>query len=244
MSAIRFESELRRISAIDPAAAGTRCSDNKARLSGNSGGGKGKPVEMSLVAFCCFVFCPLRRCPVQRGRWVSHGATLESAEQPVQSQTQLHHLIDRSVLEAQERNEALINPQNRHYDAFTAIDPLRRALTGAVHNLYYLYSTSISHLCSSHNKRDPALKALWAPSPPWPLRLLQGSEDTVGGEQARGASGLPPAVRHPLRVRGALRIRAELQHLLPQQEGAATAVVTVPERWAALNPKHTAESRT
>lgn len=68
------------------------------------------------------------------------------------------------------------------------------------------------------------------PDPPQPPRLLQGAEDAVGGEQAPGAAGLPPAVRQPLRVGGAVWIRAELQHLLPQQEGPAAALVTVPER--------------
>lgn len=100
-----------------------------------------KPVEMSFMdvyllsvlalVFCFFIiYCLPRRRPVQRGRRVSHGATLESAEQPVQSQAQLHHLIDGSVSEP--LPNALINPQNRHYAAFTAIDRLTRALTGAV----------------------------------------------------------------------------------------------------------------
>lgn len=55
----------------------------------------------------------------------------------------------RTFSKRRERNEALINPLNRHYAAFTAIDRLTRASTGAVYTFYYLYSGLISHLCAS-----------------------------------------------------------------------------------------------
>lgn len=64
-----------------------------------------------------------------------------------------------------------------------------------------------------------------------PVRLFQGAEDAVGGQHTWGAAGLPPAVRQPLRVGGVVRLRAQLQHLLPQQEGPAAALAAVPERW-------------
>ena len=69
-------------------------------------------------------------------------------------------------------------------------------------------------------------------TPSWPGRLFQGAEDTVSGEHAWGAVGFSPAVRQPLCVWGPLRLWAQLQHLLPQQEGPAAALAAVPERWA------------
>lgn len=63
-------------------------------------------------------------------------------------------------------------------------------------------------------------------------RLFQGAEDAVGREHPRGAAGFPPTIRQPLRVRGPVRLRAQLQHLLPQQEGPAAALAAVSERWA------------
>lgn len=70
-----------------------------------------------------FLFSSPRRRPVQRGRRVSHGATLESAEQPVQSQTQLHHLIDGSVSEPLPNGRSVMKlssiPQNRRHAAFS-----------------------------------------------------------------------------------------------------------------------------
>lgn len=100
MSAIRFEFKLRRISVIDPAAAGMLARIIKQVEAATTGGDEMSFIDVYflslLLEFCGFFFPPRRR-PVQRGRRVSHGATLESTEQPVQSQTQLHHLIDGSV---------------------------------------------------------------------------------------------------------------------------------------------------
>lgn len=45
-----------------------------------------------------FIVC-LRGCPIQRGSGLSYGSTVASAQQSVQSQAQLHHLIGRSVSE-------------------------------------------------------------------------------------------------------------------------------------------------
>lgn len=57
-------------------------------------------------------YFPPRRRPVQRGRWLSHGATLESAEQPVPSQTQLHHLINGSVSDSLPNGSGVIKPSS------------------------------------------------------------------------------------------------------------------------------------
>lgn len=46
-----------------------------------------------------FFFVLRRECPVQRSCWVPHGPAVESAQQPVQSQTQLYYTSFRSVSE-------------------------------------------------------------------------------------------------------------------------------------------------
>lgn len=65
----------------------------------------------------------------------------------------------------------------------------------------------------------------------WSDRLFQGVEDALSWEHTRGAAGFSPAIWQPLRIRGPVRIRAQLQHLLPEQEGPAAALAAVPERW-------------
>lgn len=66
----------------------------------------------------------------------------------------------------------------------------------------------------------------------WPGRFFQSAEDTVSRQHAWGAAGFSPAVRQSLCVWGPVRLWAQLQHLLPQQEGPAAALAAVPERWA------------
>lgn len=56
------------------------------------------PLELKTAFFLVFLFSSmffLRRRSIQRSCRISHGAAVESAQQPVQSQTQLHHFIHR-----------------------------------------------------------------------------------------------------------------------------------------------------
>lgn len=61
------------------------------------------PLELKTAFFfpCLSVFFHVffRRRSIQRSCRVSHGAAVESAQQPVQSQTQLHHFIHRFLSE-------------------------------------------------------------------------------------------------------------------------------------------------
>lgn len=69
----------------------------------------------------------------------------------------------------------------------------------------------------------------------WHGRLFEGSEDAFCRQHTWRAPGLYPGIRQPLRVWGALWFWAQLQHLLPQQEGPAAALAAVPERWVHWN---------
>lgn len=116
----------------------------------------------------------------------------------------------------------------RRVDEASAPRRARSLLTCPAH------SSSLLSLSSMNLNSLIPLVWLTRSRPRLPLdhaRLFQGAEDAVGGEQSRRAAGVPPAVRQPLRVGGAVRLRAQLQHLLPQQEGPAAALAAVPERW-------------
>lgn len=64
-----------------------------------------RPVPLELKTaffFLVFLFSSMfffRRRSIQRSCRISHGAAVESAQQPVQSQTQLHHFIHRFLSE-------------------------------------------------------------------------------------------------------------------------------------------------
>lgn len=80
------------------------------------------------------------------------------------------------------------------------------------------------------------------PSASWPGRLFQSAEDTVSRQHTRGAAGFSPAIRQPLCVWGPVWLWAQLQHLLPQQEGPAAALAAVSERWACWQTGEKAEN--
>lgn len=81
--------------------------------------------------------------------------------------------------------------------------------------------------------RPPGLPALPIPPAHSVLRshrLRKHPEDPDQGQQPGGAALLHPAVRLALHRGGAVRLRVQLHHPLPQQEGAAAALAPVPER--------------